>query len=138
METRPWFIVSTGVSLPGVWAVPDERTVPTPAQVKKSPPKTIKPAVTWTGSQGKIETACYLRITAREEWEKIWGCNQGEKAERHCCHLDRITVPEIDFDNFMLVGVFGATNAEYGFTVVSVTEDADEIKVRYSRCSCQT
>lgn len=75
----------------------------------------------WSGPESGVTEQCYLRITSRKEWKRLW--------RRHC---DKWT-PRIDFEKQMVVAVFqeqGHNNN--GVLPVSLDEDEHRVRLRFN------
>ena len=110
----------------------------------------LKPCVTISGADSHVRIRRYHRITSDDVWKRIWQEHMGkswqERGER--IGLQRIdprdlseplTCLEIDFDKYMVIGIFqgeGVNSA--GLKVSSISEDDNRILFRFDQTSYQT
>lgn len=107
---------------------------------RASASKTIKPYVTLTGAHSRITTQGYFRVTSSKEWTDLWLRHVGKAVEGDYDHFfNSAGVPEINFDHCMTIVVFGGKSYNNaGFEVKSITEEVDQIRVRFVDKGYQT
>lgn len=110
------------------------------AAEQKNTAAIARPCVTITGTDSNISERCYRRITAEEDWTRVWQKHKGQKEnEEYNLYYNPLGLPLVDFDRYMVIGVFqgsGANNA--GLNAVSISEEQDRIVLRFENKSYQT
>lgn len=102
--------------------------------------KQIKPCVEINGADSHLAIRRYFRITSNELWTRVWQIHHGMKLtdpqnQRH----HPLTFPTIDFDNYMVIGIFqGEGKNCTGLTAFSISEEDTRIVFRYDENSYQT
>ena len=110
----------------------------------------LKPCVTISGADSHVTIRRYHRITSGEVWTRIWQEHMGkswqERGERIRQRQtepndlrEPLTCPMIDFDNYMVIGIFqGEGVNSTGLKVFSISEEDNRILFRYDNNSYQT
>lgn len=94
-----------------------------------APARKVRPYVAWSGPDSRIDKGEYLRVANADDWRRLWARHMGLV---DAGGLYGPTIPEVDFDQCMVVAVFeGTTMNTRGVTVVSVTEEKDRLLLRY-------
>src|SRR5947209_5905301 len=111
-----FFLIALIVSV-GMLAVLIE---PSPRAAGAIAPAKIKPLMTLAGSASGVKRQAYHRVTADEQWAKLWKAHQGQD------NWD--PVPQVDFERCTLVAIFeGATSNVEPMELDSITETADAV-----------
>jgi len=112
--------------------------------------RTLRPSVTISGAHSHVTIRRYHRVTSAELWRRIWQEHMGkswqERRERVAQRRtdpndlsEPLTFPMIDFENYMVIGIFdGEGHNCTALTVVSVYEEDKRIVLRYKRELYQT
>src|SRR6266498_3555208 len=92
-----------------------------------------KPCVIITGADSRVSERGYHRITSMEGWTQIWLKHKGhEPGGKYDLFFNPAGVPLIDFDRFMVIGVFqGSGWNSAGLRVFSISEQPDRIVFRF-------
>lgn len=100
----------------------------------------MTPCVVISGPDSHIKTPQYHRITSYDLWTRIWQKHKGRKlADRDDQYANSLTMPLIDFDNYMVIAIFqGKSVNSLGLYAVSISEEDDRIVFRYDDSSYQT
>ena len=109
----------------------------------KSPATTLRkvtPIVNWTGSKTNIRVKRLFRITNDRDWIKLWQTHKGTLGfKKYDRYFNPEQIPEIDFDNYMVVGIFmGSSVNSAGVKVYSLTYKSNQILMRIQHKSYQT
>lgn len=100
-------------------------------------PRTIVPAVRWSGAQSRIQDTRYLRVSTKEAWAELWERHVGGKPVASGDPGD--VLPEIDFAKWMVIAVFqGSGWNSNGVRVESLQEHDDRLLLRFDDKSYQT
>ena len=115
------------LSVTGGQAVADER------------PVAKLPLVGIWGAQSAIHARSYLLIASAKSWTELYLRHLGKDAAKHSDYYNAEGVPEIDFEQCMVVAVLqGDGMNSSGVRVESVTEEAERVLVRFDDRSYQT
>jgi hypothetical protein len=102
--------------------------------------KSAQPCVVISGADSRVTKPRYERITSQDEWARLWQEHKGEKnGAPYDFHYDLLTLPMIDFDQYMVLAVFQGESANNaGFQFDSMTEDVTHIVFKYVNKGYQT
>jgi hypothetical protein len=102
--------------------------------------KVLKPCVMITGANSRVTKSRYQRITSADEWARVWQEHKGKKpAAEYDLHYDPLTLPLIDFDNYMVIAIFQGNGwNSAGLKAVSIVEEGNRIVFRFDHKSYQT
>jgi hypothetical protein len=102
--------------------------------------KTLKPCVAITGANSHVTKPRYQRIMSADQWARVWQEHKGEKPTgKYDLFYDPLTLPRIDFDNYMVIAVFkGESWNSAGLKAVSIVEEDHRIVFRYRNKGYQT
>lgn len=90
-------------------------------------PRKVEPVMVWKGLDSKETTPSFERCTTMAEWHTVWLKHCGANKERY-----DVICPEVDFDRFMVVALFGGESGQNsGIRYREVVEEIDCIHVRY-------
>jgi hypothetical protein len=95
--------------------------------------KALRPCVVISGTDSHItEQKCY-RVTSAKEWSQLWQVHKGRKAtSEYDEYYDRLTLPMVDFDRYMVIAVFrGLVDNNAGLSVASINEEQSRIIFRF-------
>jgi hypothetical protein len=100
---------------------------------QESAGRRARPCVVISGTDSHVTGEGCYRITSAREWARLWQAHKGHKsAEKYNDFYDPLTLPEIDFDNYMVIAVFRGGDANNaGLDVESVDEKKDQLVVRF-------
>lgn len=112
----------------------------TPAVGADPVERKITPCIIITGADSHVRQRRYLRIMSLNDWAKLWMEHKGEtRLPQYDWYNDPLTVPWVDFDNYMVIAVFqGDEVNNAGLSVVSMAEDARQITFRFQHKHYQT
>ncbi|MEI8373138.1 MAG: hypothetical protein WCJ35_09945 [Planctomycetota bacterium] len=117
---------------------------------EESAGRMLKPCVTITGADSHVAIHRYHRITSHGVLTRIWqehmGQNWQDRRERMGQRRtdpsdlrEPLTCPMIDFDKYMVIGIFqGEGVNSTGLKVFSISEEDNRILFRYDENSYQT
>ncbi|MFH0944309.1 MAG: hypothetical protein V2A76_03850 [Planctomycetota bacterium] len=101
----------------------------------------IKPVVTWSGPNSRITERTYLRMVKQNDLLRTWYDHLGTQPKsggRHDPSVDPV-IPEVDFDRYMVLGIFqGKECNSTGVFVDSIEETDDELIVKFDEHTYQT
>ena len=102
--------------------------------------KEIKLCVAISGADSHVTKCRYLRITSADEWAKVWQEHKGQKPTEHYDRFyDPLALPQIDFDTYMVIGIFqGSSFNNAGLRAVSVSDEDNRILFRFTNKGYQT
>lgn len=98
--------------------------------------QSLQPAVTFAGSYSQITEREYVRIHDPISWRTLWERHAGENAERDS--YGEIVVPAINFDEFMVIGVFNGEAWNTRDMHCTEQQDGDELRIRFDAGTYQT
>jgi len=110
----------------------------TPQQAAQRP---LRPAVAITGAKSAIEKAAYHRLRSPQDLAQIWLQHLGKQppAGEYGFYYNEAAVPEVDFERFEVVAIFGGSGwNSAGFNLESVSDDKDARTIRFDDKSYQT
>ena len=91
-----------------------------------------RPYVGLWGADSKRKNIDYHRVMKRDELTKVWLAHVGVDRDRHSDYYNKARVPEVDFERCMVLAIFrGQMKNSAGVKIVSITESADSILVRF-------
>ena len=109
------------------------------AMAQSDDKKSIKPCVTITGDNSKVAKSSFHCVRSLEDWAKIWAKHTGQEDvpyknwdNEYDVFYNRLNLPLVDFDNYMVIGIFkgvGGNNA--GLHVVAIDESDEQIRFRF-------
>ena len=86
----------------------------------------MKPVFVWTGVDSRIDRERFVLCRSQEDIESLWKehtrCEDGNA---------RCFCPEVDFDSFMIIGIFAGKGAPLGISVESASEEKSYLRLRY-------
>lgn len=101
------------------------------------PYTTSLPAVQLVGHESRIVEPRFVRIDDAEGWRALWAEHTGVQTQHGA--LSRHRVPHIDFERFMVVGVFvGATTNSDGAVADAIIASRASVRVQYQHATFQT
>jgi hypothetical protein len=100
----------------------------------------VTPCVIITGADSHVRQRRYLRITSMNDWTQLWMEHKGAtRLLQYDLYHDPLTLPLVDFDNYMIIAVFqGDGSNSAGLSVVSMTENTSLITFRFQEKKYQT
>jgi hypothetical protein len=101
---------------------------------------TIRPYVTLTGTDSRVQQNSYHRIQSEKEWIHIWQRYKGEKeSSDYNIFYNPLGVPVVDFQQCMVIAICqGQLANTAGLTPVEILEEKDRILFRFVHKSYQT
>jgi hypothetical protein len=102
--------------------------------------KIKKPCVVISGADSLVAKPRYQRITSLDEWARVWQEHKGAKITTpYDFFYDPLTIPQIDFENYMVVAVFGGENwNSAGYRGDSISEDNNRLILKFKEKGYQT
>jgi hypothetical protein len=98
--------------------------------------KVLRPAVEWHGQLSGIAVPKYVRITTGPEWMSLWRGHIGDSASPATSDALR---PGINFDDYMVVGIFtGKQLGKGGVVLASITDEGGLIRLRFEHTLAAT
>ncbi|MFL5328958.1 MAG: hypothetical protein ACJ8C4_08570 [Gemmataceae bacterium] len=86
----------------------------------------VKPAVVWTGNDSKVEIEEFVRCVSEFGFREVW------KKHRDDYPPSWSFCPKVDFESFMVVGVFtGKNSGWHGIEVKEIIDEKDCLRFRY-------
>lgn len=110
------------------------------ADEKKPDGKEIKPLLVMSGHKSKIEDASCQRITATEDWKKLWAKHQTGSADLKGLPRD-FNYTDFDFDQVAIIAMFDGVQDSVGYggyRLHSIRNTGDRIVVRVEQVHLQT
>jgi hypothetical protein len=110
----------------------------------------LKPCVTISGADSHVTIQRYHRITSDDVWTRIWQEHMGQSWQERGERVGQrrtepndlrepFTCPMIDFDNYMVIGIFQGEGVNCtALKVFSVSEEDNRVLFRYDKNSYQT
>ena len=95
--------------------------------------KMLKPCVVITGADSHVAKPRYIRVASTDDWARVWQEHKGQKPlGEYDRYYDPLTLPLIDFDRYMVIGIFqGSGWNGAGLNVFSIYEADNRIVFRY-------
>lgn len=114
--------------------------------VQQDPPqqaaqRPVRPVVAITGAKSAIEKAAYHRLRSAQDLARIWLQHLGQQPPvgEYGFYYNAAGVPEVDFEGFEVVAIFGGGGwNSAGFAVESVSDEKDARTIRFDDKSYQT
>lgn len=106
----------------------------------RSPTRTegraLRPVVAWSGKKSHITAGGQFRVTSAKEWEALWTRHKPDWVEKRD-HAPN--VPEIDFENYMVIAIFGGSGSNVDAIVAdAISDESDALRFRYRQITYQT
>ena len=99
----------------------------------------IRPYVVLTGAHSPVNERSYFRATSNGEWIKLWLRHVGKSQDDYSRYYNRAGVPEIDFEQCMVIAIFlGSSWNCSGLVPISKIEDENKITFRFASKWYQT
>jgi len=99
-----------------------------------------KPTVTFRGEFSKIDELRYVKVTDAETWARLWCEHTGADQPRrgYVWHYNEDHVPIVDFEQCMVVAVFGGKTGNRAGYYVREVLDGEQLTLRFDDLSYQT
>jgi hypothetical protein len=95
------------------------------------------PAVQLVGHGSHIAEPRFVRVVDEAGWRTLWAEHTGVKA--HHGTFSRHRAPHIDFERFMVVGIFeGATTNTDGVVADAILTDRARVRIQFQHSTFQT
>lgn len=112
------------------------------AFVQDPQPKLLPgPLVTFVGADSKVAERRYVRVTDKEQWAVLWGEHTGQPMPKgdYDWHYNQQHVPEVDFAQCMVVGIFqGDCWNSAGVRLEQILAEDERMLVRFEDKAYQT
>ena len=93
-----------------------------------------------TGADSRVTTRGCRRITSPDDWQGTWQEHKaGIKKDSYDLFYDKLALPLIDFDQYMVIAIFRGNDIDSaGIEVVSMSEDESQLSIRFKDKGYQT
>ncbi len=99
-------------------------------------PRGLRPSVAWSGPFSAVGKPRYVRVTSAPEWMTLWREHVGNSATPTASDALR---PGINFDEYMVVGIFtGNQLSRGGVFLVSIADEGELIRLRFEHMLAAT
>ena len=103
---------------------------------RRSEQEALRPAVAWHGQLSSVPGPRYVRITTGPAWMSLWREHIGDRVSLATSDALR---PGINFDDYMVVGIFtGKQLGKGGVFPVSIADEGGLIRLRFEHTLAAT